>query len=311
MDGEKDFNENLEFLPSDPHVVPELCRIRTMKILITGGSGLVGRFVVDELCKSHTVELLDLKPAHRNDVRSIPADILDLEALRRVVAGYDAVVHLAGIPHPLNDPPEKVFRVNTMGTFNVLESCVQSGIKRFVFMSSESTLGFAFSTTRLFPLYLPIDESHPLRPQDPYGLSKIACEQLCRGFSDRSGMTTVCLRAPWIWVPEEKERVMYRQLVAEYPKWYKNLWAFIHVNDVAQAISLSLTATPKNKSEAFFITADVNWTGRVSRELAAQFFPETRDFGAQFEGPVSFISSEKAKRSLGFHPTCTTADILG
>jgi UDP-glucose 4-epimerase len=281
-----------------------------MRLLVTGGSGLVGRYVVDELCKSHTVEVLDLKPPHRNDVRFIQADILDLSVLGRVVKGYEAVVHLAGIPHPLNDPPERVFRVNTMGTFNLLEACVNAGIKKLVFMSSESTLGFAFSTTRLAPLYLPIDESHTLRPQDPYGLSKIACERLCRGFSDRSGMTTICLRAPWIWVPEDRERGMYRQLIDEYPKWHKNLWAFIHVKDVAQAISLSLASTLGSRHDAFFITANENWTGKESRELAGQFFPETQDIRAYFVGAASFISSNKAQTTLGFRPTYSTSDVF-
>lgn len=281
-----------------------------MKLLVTGGSGLVGRYVVDELCKTHTVEIVDLKPSHRNDVRCFTADILDLSALRHVIRGYDAVVHLAGIPHPLNDPPERVFRVNAMGTFNVLQACMEAGVPRVIFMSSESTLGFAFSTTRLTPQYLPIDEDHVLRPQDPYGLSKVACEQLCRGFSDRSGMTTICLRAPWIWVPEEKERVMYKQLIEEYSKWYKNLWAFIHVEDVAQAIRLSLTATLAKTHDSFFISADENWTGRESRSLAGQFFSETLSVKPEFVGAASFISSNKAKTVLGFRPSHSSSDVF-
>lgn len=281
-----------------------------MKILVTGGSGLVGRYVVDELRKSHSVEVLDLKPPHRSDVRHYATDILDLAALCQVVKGYDAVVHLAGIPHPLNDPPEKVFRINTMGTFNVLESCANSGIQKVVLMSSESTLGFAFSTTRITPDYLPIDEGHRLRPQDPYGLSKIACEQLCKGFSDRSGMMTICLRAPWIWVPEEKEQSMYRLLIEEYPKWYKNLWAFIHVNDVAQAITLSLTATIPQNHSSFFITADDNWTGKESRTLARVYYPETQEFKTEFSGKASLISSAKAKLELGFRPIHSASDVF-
>jgi UDP-glucose 4-epimerase len=281
-----------------------------MKILITGGSGLVGRYVVDELCKSHSIEILDLKPSHRTDLHCHTVDIQDLCEVRKVVKGFDAVVHLAGIPHPLNDPPEKVFQVNTVGTFNILEACSIAGIPRFVFMSSESTLGFAFSTTRLTPLYLPLDEDHPLRPQDPYGMSKVAAEMLCRGYSEKSGIKTICLRAPWIWVPEQKERQMYRQLVDDYQKWYKNLWAFIHVNDVAQAISLSIAANLSGKHNSFFVTADNNWTGKASRDLAERWFPETQVFNSAFTGSSSFISSNRAKQELGFRPHHTTADIF-
>jgi UDP-glucose 4-epimerase len=281
-----------------------------MKLLVTGGSGLVGRYVVDELCKSHVVEVLDIRRPHRNDVSHLAIDVLDLSALQRVVHGYDAVVHLAGIPHPLNDPAERVFRVNTLGTFNILEACVHAEIPKLVFMSSESTLGFAFSTTRLTPLYLPVDEDHVLRPQDPYGLSKVACELLCRGFSERSGISTLCLRAPWIWVPEQKEQIMYRHLIDEYPKWYKNLWALIHVADVAQAVSLALETDLKHRHNAYFIAADSNWTGTESRELAGKFFPETNDLRADFTGTASLISSNKAKTALNFNPRHSASDIF-
>ncbi len=281
-----------------------------MKILVTGGSGLVGRYVVDELAASHIVDVLDIKTPHRSDLRHFTVDVLDLPELTKIVHGYDAVVHLAGIPHPLNNPPEEVFRVNALGTFNVLEACARGGIPKLVFMSSESTLGFAFSKTRLAPLYLPINEEHVLRPQDPYGLSKVTGELLCRGYSDRFGMETVCLRAPWIWVPEDKERVMYRQLIDEYADWYKNLWAFIHVNDVAQAVKLALTTKLELKHEYFLVSADENWTGKESRQLAREFYPETIDLKPDFKNKMSFISTLKAKTLLRFIPQRNVADVL-
>ncbi len=281
-----------------------------MNLLVTGGSGLVGRYIVDELCRSHSVDILDLKPPHRNDLRCYAIDIQDLPTVKEVVKGFDAVVHLAGIPHPLNDPPEKVFRVNTIGTFNILEACSVVGIPRLVFMSSESTLGFAFSTTRLTPLYLPLDEEHPLRPQDPYGMSKVASEMLCRGYSEKSDMITICLRAPWIWVPEDKERLLYQQLIDDYQKWYKNLWAFIHVKDVAQAISLSIEANLTGRHNSYFITADNNWTGIDSKDLAGRWYPETRVYNPGFDGSSSFISSNRAKKELGFRPQYTKQDVF-
>eukprot|EP01032_Pedospumella_encystans_P019775 gene19775-22481_t len=125
----------------------------------------------------YQVGVLDLAAPARSDV---------LQAM----AGYDAVMHVAGIPHPLNDPAKRVFDVNVNGTFNVLEAAAQHGIGKVVFTSSESTMGFAFATHRLAPLYIPVDEAHAARPQDPYGLSKVVSEQICKTYTQRTGMRT-------------------------------------------------------------------------------------------------------------------------
>ncbi len=271
-----------------------------MNVLITGGSGLVGRYVVDELAKSYSVEVLDLQPLHRADVVCHQVDLLDLPAVKRVVRGYDAIVHLAGIPHPLTEPADKVFRVNTLGTFHLLEAAAENGIRKFIFISSESTLGFAFATTRMWPEYVPIDEQHPLRPQDPYGLSKVAGELLCAGYARKTGMQTLCLRPPWIWVPEEK--TFYRQLIADYPQWYKNLWAFIDVRDVAQAIQLTLEAGNLPVHDVYFICAAENWAGEESRALLQRFYPETTMIAEHFQGTQSLLSTAKARQAFGFIP---------
>jgi UDP-glucose 4-epimerase len=281
-----------------------------MRILVTGGSGLIGRYVVEELKLTHHVEILDLKKPDHSLLPYHPADLLDETATRECVRGFDVVVHLAGIPHPLNDPPEKVFRTNTQSTYNLLEACAANGVRRFVFISSESVLGFAFSTTRMWPEFLPMDEHHALRPQDPYGLSKVTCEQVCNGFSRRTGMQTICLRPPWVWVPEPKEVEFYKQLRVEYPKWYKNLWAYIHVFDVAKAVRQCVESPDLPKHDSFFICASETWVDLDSKALAAQYFPETGRIADSFAGKASLISCEKAARSFGFSPRYSWRDII-
>ena len=281
-----------------------------MNILVTGGSGLIGRSVVAELAAAHRVSVLDLRPPAGTDVPFLRTDILDAAACRTAVRGFDAVVHLAGIPHPLNDPPERVYAVNTLGTYHLLEASAASSVPKFVFMSSESTLGFAFSTTRMWPLALPVDETHPLRPQDPYGLSKVAAEVACEGFTRRTGMRTVALRAPWVWVPEPAEVRFYRRLVEEYPNWYKNLWAFVDVRDVARAIRLACERDLPSLHERLFLAADENWTGRPSRDLLRTFYPESPAPPDSWTGAASFISNRKAKDLLGFSPSGSASSIL-
>ena len=281
-----------------------------MKILVTGGSGLVGRYVVEELKLTHHVEILDIKKPERSLLPYHSVDLLDEVETRKHVQGFDAVVHLAGIPHPLNDPPEKVFRTNTQSTYNVLEACAASGVRRFVFISSESVLGFAFSSARMWPEFLPIDERHSLRPQDPYGLSKVTGEQICSGFSRRTGMQTICLRPSWVWAPEPQEIALYRQLRTEHPKWFKSLWAYIHVFDVAKAVRQCVESPDLPVHDSYFICATDTWADVESRELAAQYFPETSRIAGSFAGTASLISCVKANSAFNFSPLYSWRDII-
>ncbi len=282
-----------------------------MKILVTGGSGLVGKYVVDELLQHHhTVGVLDIQEPKQNTVRFHHTDVLNLEDVTAALKGYDAVIHMAGIPHPLNDPAEKVFHLNVNGTFNVLEASARNGIQKVVFTSSESTLGFAFTKNSMSPEYIPIDERHPLRPQDPYGLSKVIGEQICRTYSAQYGIRTVCLREPWIWVPEEKEILFYKQLVAEYQQWHKNLWTYVHVFDVAQAHRLAVEKDLDALHEQFFITAKENWVEKDSRELVHHSYPATTSFNENFSGAQAIISHEKARRMLGYVPHYSRHDLF-
>ncbi|NUN70400.1 MAG: NAD(P)-dependent oxidoreductase [Bacteroidetes bacterium] len=283
-----------------------------MKILVTGGSGLVGKYIVDELLQAgHTVGIADLVPPAQPRARFHHADILDLSAMTDVVQGYDTVVHTAGIPHPLNDPAERVFNVNVNGTFNVLEASARNGVRKVVFTSSESTLGFAFMSDPMEPLYAPVDEHHPLRPQDPYGLSKVIAEQICRTYSARYGIRTVCLREPWIWVPEPEPVQFYRRLVEGYDQWYKNLWTYVHVYDVAAAHRLAVETDLESFHEVFFITAAENWTGRESRELLRRFYPGVTEIRKDLTGPAAIISHRKATLLLGYIPRFSWADLPG
>ncbi len=282
-----------------------------MKILVTGGSGMVGKYIVEELLKHrYEVGVMDLVPPKQENVIFHHTDVLVLTDVERSMKGYDVVIHTAGIPHPLNDPAERVFNVNVNGTFNVLESAARNGIKKVIFTSSESTLGFAFMTNRMVPEYIPIDELHPLRPQDSYGLSKVIGEQICKTYSAKYEMQTICLREPWIWVPEIEQRLFYKKLVSEYGDWYKNLWTYVHVYDVAVAHRLAVERTLNSLHEVFFITAKENWTRKNSRELIAQFFPEVKKIGDNFSGALAIISHEKAKRLLGYEPKFTVRDLL-
>ncbi|HEY9164840.1 MAG TPA: NAD(P)-dependent oxidoreductase [Candidatus Kryptonia bacterium] len=277
------------------------------RILITGGAGLVGKYVTNDLATDYEVTVLDKKkPAA--DVEFIEADLTDASSIKAHDEHFDAILHLAGIPHPLNDPAERVFTVNTLGTFTVMQFAADKGIKKVVLASSESTLGFAFARRAASPDYFPIDEQHPLLPQDPYGLSKVCSEEILKSYSRAYQIQTVALRFPWIWVPDEKEKEVYRKLISEYEKWYKNLWAWVNVHDVSQAFSKALEYKGDG-FDRFFITADDNWTGLSSAELIGEFYPKSQVVHSM-KSPRSLISSDLAKVVLKYSPKFTVSETI-
>ena len=166
------------------------------KILVTGAGGLLGGYTVDALRDRCTVSGLDVVPA-RHDIPHITDSIENLDAVRRAVAGQDAVVHIAARPNIWSGDGREIVQTNVVGTWNVLEAAERAGVRRVIVTSSDSVIGFTvFEGTMLPPDYLPVDAAHPRRPTDPYALSKKLCEDMARSFADRGRMEVVVLRPP-------------------------------------------------------------------------------------------------------------------
>jgi UDP-glucose 4-epimerase len=108
------------------------------------------------------------------------------------------VIHAAAIPEPTRNPPHTVFRNNLMATFNVVEAAVRFGARRVVHLSSETVPGFLFAEREWIAEYAPVDEEHPVRPQDPYALAKHFGEQLMDAATRRSDVTGVSIRPTWV-----------------------------------------------------------------------------------------------------------------
>ena len=277
------------------------------KLLITGGAGLVGKYVTQDLASHYEVAVADkVKPDF--DVKFFEVDVTKSKTFKAINEKFDVIVHLAGIPHPLAHPAEEVFFVNTFGTFNTMQFAADNDVSKVVLASSESTLGFAFAKRNHVPVYFPIDEQHPLQPQDAYGLSKLCCEETMKSFSRAYGIQTVALRFPWIWVPAEKELETYRKLVSEYKNWHKNLWAWVSVHDVSQAFNKAIEFKSE-EFDRFFITAEENWTGRPSSELIKEFYKGVQVVHS-IAGAKSLISNDLAKVVLKYSPKHTVSDIL-
>ncbi len=184
-----------------------------MKVLVTGGTGSVGRLTVARLVRhGHQVRVIGRRTGmviEGAEYRS--CDITDFASLREQVKGMDAIVHLAAIPNPLRDPGQEVFRVNCLGSFNVYRAAADEGIRRVVSASSINALGFNYGIKAFHIQYFPIDEDHPSFTTDSYSFSKQVLEEIAAYFWRREGISGVCLRLPAVCEPG-----------ARAERWYNN-----------------------------------------------------------------------------------------
>jgi UDP-glucose 4-epimerase len=245
--------------------------VRFERVLVTGGAGRLGRYVVQELAGRCHVSVLDRQEHPDSPADSpvhfpvqFPVDVLDLDALRSAMRGQHAVVHLAAIDSSVTAPPEVVFDTNVRGTWNVLHAAAEAGVEKAVICSSSSATGLDYTNPRLPPVYLPIDEDHPLRPTQAYGLSKQLDELMAQSFGSRGGMDVICLRPAWVLFPEAVRRVLGHQRGAvpsaspSTPGRHREplplLRSYVDPADAARAFRLALELAP-TPYRVFIITA--------------------------------------------------------
>ncbi len=279
-----------------------------MKIVVTGGSGRIGRYVVAETEElGHEVTVFDIKEPKDKDVNLIKGNMLNIDDCRKAFKRADAIVHLAAIPNPFNDPPERVFNANVVGTFNVHQAAADLGIKKVVQASSDSSYGFNFRKEGdvLLPEYLPIDEDHPQRPADSYGLSKKVGEEIARSFVSRCGMTTVALRICWVVFPEPESVLEFKKTLKKGGGcWYND------VRDVAFAFRLAIEAKELKNYEVFCISAQDTATELDSIYLARREWGGHIPFTREIQGRESLYDWTKARLLLGYQPRYTWRDII-
>ncbi|WP_068780982.1 NAD-dependent epimerase/dehydratase family protein [Paenibacillus sp. GM2] len=270
------------------------------KVVVTGGSGMLGRWVVRHFVEQG-YEVLNVD-TRRPEEALCPTLIADLENLGEtysVLSGADAVVHLAAIPAMHIRTPDVTFRNNVMSTYNVLEAAAGLGIRKAAIASSESSYGIVFAEHRITPQYVPLDEDHPQLPQDSYGLSKIVNEKTAEMFHRRTGMQVVSLRLGNVIPPEWYER--FPSFIHKPEERERILWSYIDTRDAASACRLAIEADGLG-AVALNIAADDSSMAIRSRELVAQRYPEVTDFRAPLEDYETLFSNERAKRLLGWQP---------
>ena len=273
------------------------------RIVVTGGSGKAGRWVVRHL-REHGHDVVNVDRVPSDEVHTYRADLTDLGQVYGVLEGCDAVVHLAAIPWPGEHAPEVVFRNNVLSTFNILQAASVLGITKVVCAGSESSLGFPFMAQRFGPEYLPIDEDHPLLAQDAYGMGKIAEESLGRGFARRvPSMSVTSLRFSLILIPDDYPRIV-KQAQAGPANHDFNLWAYVDVRDVAEACRLAV-ARDEAGFDAFYIAAPDTLMLEPTADLIRSRFPGEPRIVEEFGGTMSPLSCRRAEEVLGWRAAWT------
>jgi len=276
-----------------------------MKVLVTGGNNSVGRGVINYLKdRGHEVVLFDTKQDAVQDVRFIQGDILDIFDVKLAVKGMDAVVHLGGTSISVSDPTYKVLSLHSTGVFNLFDAASNAGIPRFIYAASGSSYGIVYGDPN--PRYLPIDEEHPITPRDPYTLCKLIGEETCKFYSHK-GMQVVSLRPSYVWTEVNSNQLM--QMVNDPGMWAGNLWAYVHVEDFAQAVDLALTLEFVNSFEAFLINAPDQGTRLDTRKLLEVYYPCVPVRGPDLTDSDSLICTLKARELMGYNPKHTWQDL--
>lgn len=225
-----------------------------MEALVTGGAGFIGSHIVDLLiAEGHEVTVVDnLRTGNRQNVNP-RARFFEMDVASPYFASLIETVQPEVVFHQAaqmsvkasTDDPLYDAQVNVLGLVNVLEACATHGVRKVVFASSGATFGN--------PIYLPMDEDHPQRPESPYGISKMVGEQYLRYYALDRGVTFTALRYGNVYGPRQDSRgeagvvaIFTRQLLTgQTPTIHwdgEQVRDYVYVRDVARANLLAATA---------------------------------------------------------------------
>jgi nucleoside-diphosphate-sugar epimerase len=283
------------------------------RIFFTGGSGKAGKHVIAYLLEQgHKVMNADLVSLNYPGVNNLIADITDSGQIFNAMTSYagldelepgggvpqfDAVVHFAAVPRILIKPDNETFRINTIGTYNVIEAAVKLGIKKIIIASSETTYGICFSDGKTNPHVLPLEEDYDVDPMDSYGLSKVVNEKTARAFQRRSGFDIYALRIGNVIEPHE-----YADLFPHYFKnpevRRRNAFCYIDARDLGQIVDLCLKKDDLG-FQIFNAGNDHNGAIIPTKELAEQFFPGV-PITRELQENEALFSNRKIREVLGF-----------
>ena len=281
-------------------------------IIVTGGSGKVGRATVRDLMEhGYKVLSVDLSrppgisnpPKPTDPVFSV-VDITDFGQVMTALSGIDdrwegekveGVVHLGAIAAPGLSADPVIFEVNMKSTYNVFEAARRLGIRNIVWASSETVYGIPYAGG---PAYVPVDEEIEA-PQSSYSLSKLMGEKMAIEYAKWDRKTKIIgLRLSNVQEPQDYEHFASYQKDANSRRF--NLWTYIDARDAAQAIRKALDVKLTG-AHVFGIANSNSLMVRPNDDLLDEVFPGTKR-KRKLQPNESLISIEKARKVLGYSP---------
>lgn len=225
-----------------------------INVLVTGMSGLIGGAVRRRLEGRYALTALNRRDVP--GVRTVQADISNLEVIQPAFVGQEVVVHLSAVVS-MNAPWEEILQANVVGTYNVFEAARQAGVKRVIFASSGTVIG-GYGRRRLYNNLLEgrydqvskpwpmITHAMPTHPASLYGCSKVWGEALARHFADTTEMSTLCLRFGVVNAADRPTETRH------FPIWCSQ-------RDAAQMVERCIEAPEELKFDIFFVTSNNQW----------------------------------------------------
>lgn len=271
-----------------------------MRVVVTGAAGLLGRHVA-AACLASGHDVLGLDSARQPDGgwQQASVDLSDLGAAVQLFQGADAILHCAAIPRPLGHAAAEVYRVNMATIYAATEAARLCGAGLFVYASSFSVLGYPFASPVPTPRYLPIDEAHPVAPQDVYGTSKWLGEELIEALVRQGALRAISLRMPWIQTPDSFARDIGPR--CDTAAAAADLWAYLDARDAGDAFARALDWQGDGHLRCYLSAVD-SYSDTPTRDLIAAAFGATVPLRDALPGHSAPIDCGLARRELGFAP---------
>lgn len=300
-----------------------------MRVLVTGGSGNVGHYVIDELYRrGHGVvnadvvrtaggaraeEFADMRQSWPSNPQFFAVDVSNYGQVISAMDGCDAIIALAARPSNANYTEEDILLTNVTSMWNICRAAEQLKIRPVVLGGSYNSVGAMGTAVRWAanevkpPEYFPLDEYVYTRSEEAYSISKWLGEEIAQGFARRSPwMSIASMRFNGMW-NDAKFRALAANPIIDVWERCQGFWTYLHIKDAATACAMSIESQDWTGHHRFFLNADDTMIEVPTMDAIAEVYPDV-PIKEQLEGFRAPLSTKNAKRLLGWTPNYSWRD---